>query len=146
MSKRMKAFLRIVPVLAVAAWAAGCEDLGTGGSDVVSRVIVSDAATGTALVTISAQSITGSLSVPVNGTRQLDIRLEDRGGQTVSGGEVRVSVTNTVVAGFVVGSQTGGTARGTLQGKSPGNTTLRVQRLEGGVTSYESPSISVIVS
>lgn len=143
--------LRLLPALAAAVLAAGCGDLtGDDNDTLVYRVVITQTGSATPLVTVLAnRTLTGSLSVQNGGTRQIDIVLEQQNGSPVPVGgnnEARVVVTNTVVADFVATGTGPGLLRGNLVGKSAGNTTLRVQYLEGGLIAYETPSISVTVN
>jgi hypothetical protein len=146
--KRLAA--RFLPVLALAAFAAGCEDLTGGNSNTVYRVVISDVATGATLVTINGdRTLSGSLTVPAGGTRAIELRLLNSSGGTIqvgSGDDIRVLVTNSVLVGFTPTLLGAGTLRGNLQGKAGGNTTLVVQYLEGGLLSYESASVTVSVT
>ena len=145
MTHRLKLFFRLLPVLALAV-IAGCSDLtDLGGGDVVTQVTISDAGTGQQLVFVTLNSLTGFLSVPAGGQRQLDIRLQDRNGNPVAG-EVRVSILSSTIATFTPGASGQGTLRGTLRGGTQGNTILHVQLLVGGSLSYETPSIAIFVS
>lgn len=142
-TKRIRAFL----VLAVAMFAAGCEDLTgrVGGADY--QVVV----TGGGLVLATAPVtgvVSGSIPVGVNAQRTIIVTVLDRGNAPVTLGandQIRVVMTNTVVASFQAGAQANGAVAGTLRGGQQGSTSMRVQLLRGGSSEYDSPSIPVTV-
>lgn len=131
--------------------AAACEDVSGVTTPVNQQynVQVSDAATGQVLAVAQANGgVSGGLTVAPGAHRAVTVRLlNTTGGQVVTGpgDEIRVNLTNTVVASFQTTSSTGGVVQGTLNGGQSGSTTLRVQYLQAGFTVFESPSIAVTV-
>jgi hypothetical protein len=136
---------RLFPVLALVL-ATGCADLGlgSGGGD-VDGLTIQDAG-GTTLVTAGASgSVTGTLTVPRNGTRSVRIGLTGPGGVVTPGlGEsIRVTVRNSTLVQW---NETG-TSTGTLTGRgTAGSTTLVVDLINAGTVQYTSPSITVQVT
>jgi hypothetical protein len=136
---------RLLPLLALVL-AAGCEDLGigTGGSE-VTGVTIEDGA-GNALVTVNASgAVDGSLTVPRGGQRSLRVVMRGPAGVVTPGiaESIRVSTTNSVVAGWTETGQGTGTLRG---GNAAGSTTLRVDFISAGAAAYTSPAITVRVT
>lgn len=143
----MKIFMRtrLLPVLALVL-AAGCADLGLdSGAGDVDGLTIQDAG-GNTLVTVGASgTVSGTLTVPRNGTRSLRISLTGPAGVVTPGlGEsIRVTVTNSQVASW---AETGGST-GTLRGGgSAGQTSMRVDLISAGTTEYTSPAITVQVT
>jgi hypothetical protein len=136
---------RLIPLLALVL-AAGCEDLGLGsGAGAVTGLTIQDAG-GNTLVTVgSTGSVSGSLSVPRNGTRTVSITLTGAAGVVTPGiGEsVRVTLTNSTLVQW----QGSGTT-GSLVGRSAGggSTFMRVDFISAGTVEYESPAIPVTVT
>jgi hypothetical protein len=112
-------------------------------------VTVADAGGGVLVTVNSGRAVSGSLTVADGAQRALVITLLDRtggAGVTGPGDQIRVVVTNTVVASFTPTQRTGAILRGTLNGNDPGATTLRIQYLQAGRVVYETPSIGVGVT
>lgn len=135
-----------VAMLAALMLAAGCSELGEAlGRDEEYQVEVGTVS----LITLARVgldgAVTGSVDVPLGQARQVSVSVLDRGGVLVRD-EVRVAVTNTVVASFQQTGQSTGTVGGTLSGNSRGSTSLRVRVLRSGTLLYESPSIPVNVN
>lgn len=137
---------RLLPLLALVA-AAGCADVGLGpGGDDVDGLTIQDAG-GTTLVTVSASgAVSGSLSVPRNGTRSVRISLTGAGGIVTPGigQSVRVTLTNSALVQW----QESGTGAGTLVGRNAGGggTSMRVDLITAGTAEYTSPNIPVTVT
>jgi hypothetical protein len=143
---KIRTRFRLVPLLALVL-AAGCEDLGlNSGADQVDGLTIQDAG-GNTLVTVGASgSVSGTLTVPRNGTRALRISLTGPAGVVTPGiGEsVRVTLTNSALVQW----QESGTGAGTLVGRNAGggNTSMRVDLISAGTTEYTSPAIPVQVT
>lgn len=137
--------IRRIALLAPFVALAACSDLGVdlGGQDVAALEIEND--DGATAVRVSPSgTVTGSLSVALNGDEELTIHLLDDGGREVNLGiaeSIRVTVVNSVVARW---DETGGNT-GTLSGNQRGTTTLRVDVISAGAVDYSSPSIPVRV-
>jgi len=129
---------RLLPVLALVL-AAGC-----AGGDVTGLTI--EDAGGTPLVTAGASgSVSGTLTVPRNGTRSVRISLTGPASVVAPGlGEsIRVTVRNSTLVQW---NETG-TSTGTLNGRgAAGNTTLVVDLINAGTVQYTSPAITVQVT
>jgi hypothetical protein len=132
--------------------AAACSDV-TGGSThqrANYQVLILDETTGLVYAQVFADgSVQGGISLPAGGQRHLVVRLLTDTNTDVGigvGDQVRVNLTNTVVASFGVDTQQGSVIHGTLTGGSQGATTLRVQYIQAGFTEYESPAVNVTVS
>ena len=128
------------------ALAAGCADLGVDlGGDQVAGMEIADGQ-GNTLVTVSGGSVTGTITVPRNGTRSLQIRLRNSAGGSIGIG-IAQSLRVTVVNSALVSWQESGATTGTLfAGSAPGSTTLRVDLIAAGSAEYTSPSITVTVT
>ncbi|HVH11896.1 MAG TPA: hypothetical protein VM759_02535 [Longimicrobium sp.] len=140
---RISRRLHLLPVAALVL-AAGCSDLGVEtGAGSVTGLTIQDSG-GNTLVTVGS-GVTGSLTVPRNGTRSLRITLTGPGGVVTPGiaESIRVSVTNSVVASWTETGEGTGTLRG---GASAGQTSLRVDLISAGSADYTSPAIPVQVS
>ncbi|HWK90241.1 MAG TPA: hypothetical protein VNP72_09605 [Longimicrobium sp.] len=139
-----RAFLRRAWPAAVLVLAAACSDItGDAGARVAGLTL--EDGSGNVLASVSGSSVSGSVSVADNSQRTLYVVLRDDSGAEVSPGIadfVRVTVTNTQVAGW---SDQGGGA-GTLEGRATGTTTLRVDLLSAGIATYTSPAITVSVN
>ena len=136
---------RLVPLLALVL-AAGCEDLGlNSGGGTVTGLTIQDAG-GNTLVTVSSTGgVSGSLSVPRNGTRALSITMTGPAGVVTPGiaESVRVTLTNSTLVQWQ-----GSGATGTLAGRNAGagNTSMRVDFISAGSVEYTSPNITVNVT
>ncbi|HSU13228.1 hypothetical protein [Longimicrobium sp.] len=146
---------RIFRTLAAAACllAAACSDTSGTGQPAQQgkyQVLIYDEATQQVYAQVFADgTVQGGIAVPTGGQRHLILRLLTDTNVPAGigpGDEVRVNVTNTVVAGFHLDSQQANVLHGTLTGGSQGATTLRVQYIQGGFTVYQSPSVGVTVS
>lgn len=150
--KRLRTLFRLVPLVAAALLATACDD-PIGGGDLVGtdyQVLITTPGVAGALVTVDAiGNVTGAVAVPPGGQTPVSIQLRGRDGGAVTtgpGDQLRVVVTNTVVASFQAGAQTGGTRAGTfVAGGASGNTTFRVQYLQAGLIAFESPLIGLNV-
>ena len=137
---------RLLPVLALVL-AAGCADLGLdSGAGDVNGLTIQDAG-GNTLVTVGASgSVSGTLTVPRNGTRSLRISLTGPAGVVTPGiGEsIRVTLTNSTLVQW----QESGTGAGTLVGRNAGggNTSMRIDLISAGTAEYTSPNIPVTVT
>ena len=150
--KRLRILVRLLPALAAALLATACRDT-TGGDPVAGtdyQVLITSPGVAGALVTVDAVgNVTGAVAVPPGGQTAVNILLRGRDGGAVTtgpGDEIRVVVSNAVVASFQAGAQTGASRAGTfVAGGTGGNTTFRVQYLEGGLIAFESPPIGLNV-
>ncbi|HEU0016116.1 MAG TPA: hypothetical protein VFQ45_20730 [Longimicrobium sp.] len=140
----MKIFRRVMPAAALLFFAAACSDItGDAGARVAGLTI--EDGSGNVVASVSGSSVSGSVTVASGSERDLYVVLRDANGAEVNPGIaslIRVTVTNTQVAGW---SDLGGGA-GTLEGRADGTTTLRVDLLSAGVASYTSPAITVTVT
>ncbi|HEY0024158.1 MAG TPA: hypothetical protein VGB24_14680 [Longimicrobium sp.] len=139
-SMTMRRRFALIPLLFAAS---ACSDI-TGGGEAVAGLVIEDAG-GTALVTVGATGVTGTLSVNQGAERDLEVVLLSAAGVPVGLGlsqSIRVTVVNSQVAAW---EGTDGTS-GTLVGRSRGNTTLRVDVISAGAVDYGSPSIPVRVN
>lgn len=150
--KRLRTLFRLVPVVAAALLATACDDpVGDGlvvGTDY--QVLITTPGVAGALVTVDpVGNVTGAVAVDAGGQRAVTIQLRGRDGGAVTtgpGDQLRVVVTNTTVASFQAGAQTGATRAGTFVAVAPsGNTTFRVQYLQAGLIAFESPLIGLNV-
>jgi hypothetical protein len=137
---------RLLPLLALVLFA-GCEDLGLdSGAGAVTGLTIQDLG-GNSLVTVSSTgAVSGSLSVPRNGTRSVRIVLQGPAGVVTPGiaESVRVTLTNSALVDW---DETG-SSTGTLVGQNAGagQTTMRVDFISAGTVDYTSPSITVQVT
>jgi hypothetical protein len=153
MRTRISRFTRTLAAAAACLAAAGCSDVAGGGGTHQRgqyQVLISDEATGVVYAQVFADgSVQGAIPVPAGGQRHLVLRLLTATNTAVGvgpGDEVRVNVTNTVVASFHLDGQQANVLRGTLTGGQAGSTTLRVQYIQAGFTEYESPAVGVTVT
>ena len=132
--------------LAAMALAAGCADLGVDlGGEQVAGMEIADGQ-GNTLVTVSGGSVNGTITVPRNGSRTLQIRLRNAAGGTIGLG-IAESVRVTVVNSALVSWQESGVTTGSLSaGSATGSTSLRVDLIAAGIAEYTSPSITVTVT
>ncbi|HEX6749474.1 MAG TPA: hypothetical protein VF092_19415 [Longimicrobium sp.] len=150
---RISIFTRTLAAVALCVVAAaGCEDLGTGEPHQRGQyqVLITDEATGLAYAQVFADgSVQGGITLAAGTQKHLVLRLLTSTNTAVGigpGDEIRINLTNTVVASFHVDSQQGGVIHGTLTGGSAGATTLRLQYIQAGFTEYESPAVNVTVT
>lgn len=144
MKTRMR--FRLLPVLALVL-AAGCEDLGLdGGAGPVTGLSIQDAAGATVVTVGPTGSVSGSLSVPRNGTRSYSITLTGDAGTITPGiaESIRVTVTNSALVQW----QGSGTSTGALAGRNAGagSTSMRVDFMRAGTAEYTSPAIPITVT
>ncbi len=113
---------------------AGCEDLAGLGNGGIGGVALLQAGS-TVASADAGGSASGSIGLPAGGRRDLEVVIRDRSGAEVGlglGQTLRVSVTNTVLATW----ESAGPTSGTLRGRASGVTSLEVQVLEGGLSTY----------
>ena len=153
MRTRSSIFTRAVAAAALCIVAAGCSDVAGGGTTHQRgqyQVLISDEATGLVYAQVFADgSVQGGISLAAGAQRHLVLRLLTATNTAVGlgpGDEVRVNVTNSVVAGFHLDSQQANVLHGTLTGGQAGSTTLRLQYIQAGFTEYESPAVTVTVT
>lgn len=153
MKIRSSALARTLAAAAVCILAAGCSDLTTGGTTHQRgqyQVLISDEATGLVYAQVFADgSVQGGISLAAGAQRHLVLRLLTATNTAVGlgpGDEVRVNLTNSVVAAFHLDSQQANVLHGTLTGGQAGSTTLRLQYIQAGFTEYESSAVSVTVT
>lgn len=148
MFKALRNRFSLLAVAGAAALSAGCEDLGLSTGTGEFQVVVTGAA-GSTLATVSTLGlVSGSLTVPAGGSRQITVTVLDRGGSPVAlgaGDRVRIIIPSTVIADFTVTGEAGSSVSGVLVGRSSGNTSLSVQLLRGGVAEFNSASIPITV-
>ncbi|HEX8696037.1 MAG TPA: hypothetical protein VF746_26715 [Longimicrobium sp.] len=148
MFKTLRNRFSLLAVAGAAMLFAGCEDLGISTGTGEFQVVVTGATGGTLATVSTGGLVSGSLTVPAGGSRQITVTVLDRGGGPVTigaGDRVRVIVTNTVVASFTVTGEAGSAVTGVLHGGSSGSTSLSVQLLRGGVAEFNSASIPITV-
>jgi hypothetical protein len=143
----MKTFARIrfLPLLALVL-AAGCGDLGLdpGGGQVVGLTI-EDAGGNTLVSVASGGTVSGSITVPRNGTRSIRVVLRGASGVVTPG--IGESIRVTVINSSLVAWDETGEGTGVLDaGAAAGSTSLRVDLISGGTALYTSPSITVQVT
>jgi hypothetical protein len=147
MMKALRSRAALLTVAAAATLFTGCEDLGISTGAGEFQVVVTGATGGTLATVSTGGLVSGSLTVPAGGSRQITVTVLDRGGSPVTlgaGDRVRVIILNTVVAGFTVTGEAGSSVSGVLAGSS-GNTSLSVQLLRGGVAVFNSALIPINV-
>ena len=147
--KRLRNLTRLLP-LAAALSLASCVDDPTGGGvvDEDYQVLVQVQGGGTVAVNPFG-TVTGSVNLAEGVTRNATIRLLDEQGNAVvtgPGDQLRVVVTNTVVASFTAAGQQGSTLTGSFRGNDSGGTSFRVQYLQAGVAAYQTPLIDIDVT
>jgi hypothetical protein len=140
---RFRAFVLLLCAVVLA----GCEDIGLI-SNPSHQVVISSGEL--VVVTVNpARAVSGTLTVASGAQRTIAISILDRTGDPITLGandQIRVTVTNTVVATFTPTSTGASAVVGTLRGGQPGGTSLTVQLLRAGTSEYDSPNIPVTVS
>ena len=152
MKIRISTVVRAVAVAAVSL-AAACSDVTGGGhSHQPGRyaVLITDETTGQAYAQVYADgTVQGGISLAAGAQRHLVFRLLTDTNDPAPvgfGDEIRINVTNTVVGGFQVDSHNANVVHGTLTGGQQGQTTLRLQYIQAGLTEYTSPAVTITVT
>ena len=140
---RFRAFALL---LCAAVLAAGCGDIGLTSNPTHQVLITGD---GNTLASVTpAGEVLGTLTVGAGAQRTITISVLDRAGFPVTLGandQIRVTVTNTVVATFTATGSGANAVIGTLRGGQSGGTSLTVQVLRAGTSEYDSPSVPITV-
>jgi len=152
MRTRISTFSRTLAAAACLLAAACTDTTGTGqpAQQGKYQVLVYDETSQQVYAQVFADgSVQGGITLPSGGQRHLVLKLLTDTNVPAGvgpGDEVRVNVTNTVVASFHLDSQQANLLHGTLTGGQQGATTLTVQYIQGGFTVYQSSSVGVTVT